>query len=267
MAAAIGRFLLKLAIAYAVMVAILWAMQDRFIYPAPDRIVEPPPGFEIGMLQTDDGLALRSFTRDASQGLPTIVYFHGNGSSLDGALRATQRLGEAGYGLLLVEYRGYGGNPGSPSEQGFYRDGRAAMTWLAQQGIPPAETIVIGNSIGSGTAVQMAAEYGPRALLLTAPFTSLPEVAQDALPFVPARLLMRDRYDNAAKIARLEMPVFIMHGTADNVVPFAHGEELAAIAPAASFVPIEGAGHELSFTARGQAAQLEWLSQLDGAGA
>lgn len=266
-AAKLGRFLLKIGIAYAIMVAILWAMQDRFVYPAPDRIVDPPPGYEVVMLQTADGLALRSFALPAREEMPTVVYFHGNGSSLDGPLRATRLLAEAGYGLLLVEYRGYGGNPGEPSEQGFYRDGRAALSWLSEQGVPNSQTIFAGNSIGSGTAVQMAREYTPCVLMLTAPFLSLPETAQDALPFVPAGLLMRDRFDNAAKIGNLDLPLFIMHGREDRVVPFEHGKALAGLAKSAAFRPFDSYGHELSFRADAQAAQREWLDQLLGGGA
>ncbi len=263
----LAHFLLTVAIAYAIMVAILWAMQDRFIYPAPDYAVDPAPGFDVITLETEDALTLRAFTKPSEEGKPTAVYFHGNGGTLRAATNATHSLADAGYGLLLVEYRGYGGNPGKPSEEGFYRDGRAAMTWLAAQGIALEQTIVIGNSIGSGTAVQMAAEFSPKALMLTAPFLSLPDAASDALPFVPARLLMRDRFDNAAKVGELDLPILIMHGTADRVVPFDHGEELAALSPHARFLRFEGRGHALSFTQEGQAAQLEWLDQLPGGGA
>lgn len=262
-----GRLLATIAIAYAIMVAILWSLQDRFLYPAPDRIIGDIAGFETILLETDDGLQLTARARPARDGLPTIVYFHGNGGTLLGASFATRLLNEAGYGLLLVEYRGYGGNPGSPSEQGFYRDGRAAMAWLASQGIDPAQSVFVGNSIGSGTAVQMAREFNPRALMLTAPFTSVPDAAFEALPFVPTHLLMRDQFDNAGKLADLEMPIFIMHGTDDRVVPHEHGERLAEIAPQATFVSFSGSGHALSFQQHGQEAQLAWLDQLVGAGA
>lgn len=263
----LGRLLLTASIAYAIMIAILWAMQDRFIYPAPQYAVEPLPGFSAITLNTDDGLQLRAFKRPADEGRPTLVYFHGNGGTLLAATRATRTLAEAGFGLLLVEYRGYGGNPGSPSEQGFYRDGRAAFAWLASQGIAPQHTIIVGNSIGSGTAVQMAREFSPRALMLTAPFTSLPDAAFDALPFVPAHWLMRDQFDNAEKIGALAMPVFIMHGTSDTVVPFEHGRELARLARQATFAPFEGAGHVLSFQRPAQEVQLRWLEdQVASAG-
>ena len=95
----------------------------------------------------------------------------------------------------------------------------------------------------------------------------MPDVAEDAIPFVPARLLMRDRFDNAEKITKLDMPILIMHGTADRVVPFEHGQELARLSKTASFKRFDGAGHVLSFRGFAQAEQREWLDQLLGAGA
>lgn len=262
-----GRFAATLTIAYATMIAILWALQDNFIYPASQTIIDPPPGYDVVMLTTSDGLSLRSFAKPAAGELPTVVYFHGNGGTLSSAANATRLLAEAGYGLLLVEYRGYGSNPGEPSEQGFFRDGRAAMAWLNARGIVPRETVIAGNSIGGGTAVQMALEYSPRALMLAASFTSLPNAAKDAVPFVPTHWLIRDKFDNASKIGQLNMPIFIMHGTADEVVDFKHGERLAQIAKSAHFQRFDGAGHALSFREPGQQAQLNWLNQIVGGGA
>lgn len=196
------RFILSLlaiaVIAYAALLALAWAFQTSLIYPAPRGSVPVPPGFAEVQLHTKDGLKLRAFEREAQPGLRTVVHFHGNGGSLAGALAETRGLAEAGYGLLLGNYRGYGTNPGSPSEQGFYADGRAAFAHLATRGVAPAETVVMGNSIGSGTAVQMALEFRPRALILASPFTSLTDIAAETMWFLPVRRLLRDRFDNRA---------------------------------------------------------------------
>lgn len=113
------------------------------------------------------------------------MFFHGNGDSLAGAGTATKLLETRGYGLLLVEYRGYGGNPGKPSESGLYLDGRAAMAWLATQQTGPERIVLIGNSLGSGTAVQLAREGPVAALILISGFTSLADVVSDHYPWVP----------------------------------------------------------------------------------
>lgn len=253
-----------LLVLYGVVLALLWSQQTRLIYPAPRERAALSAGFTEITLETADDLALRAFHRPPANGLPTIVYFHGNGGSLLGATYETDRLAQAGYGLLLVEYRGYGGNPGEPSEQGLYRDGRAAMEWLARQGTQPGETIIAGNSIGSGPATQMALEYKPRALILSSPFTTLQDVAAAKMRLFPVRRLMRDRFDNLSKISDLAMPVLVLHGTADTLIPDHHGKSLAAAAPKADLVLVKGAGHGLSFQPEAQEAILTWLGAFPG---
>lgn len=259
MAALALRALAALALAYLAALGGLYVAQARLIYPAPQQQHAPTAGFAAVALQTEDDLTLTAHWRAPDTGKPAVVFFHGNGGSLAGAAAETAQFAKLGYGVLLVEYRGYGGNPGQPSEAGFYRDGRAGMAFLAAQGIAPARTIVIGNSIGSGTATEMAKAFTPTALILTSPFTSLGEVVSVRMPFVPVDLLLRDRFNNLAKIEALTMPVLVLHGTSDQVVPFAHGKTLAAASPAADFRAFEGAGHELSFRPEAQAAQTEWL--------
>ncbi len=255
-----SRILGALALAYAAGVGGLYLAQDRFIYPAPQTRHAPAQGFTAETLTTEDGLALQAHWRAPTVGRPSIVFFHGNGGSLALAAQETQGFAAQGYGVLLVEYRGYGGNPGSPSEDGFYRDGRAALAFLAKQDIAPERTVIIGHSLGTGTASQMAKEVTPAALILLAPFTSLPDAAAEAMPFVPARLLVNARFDNLAKVPALKLPVLIMHGTADRVVPFALGERLAKVAPRGTFRPLPGAGHNISLEPEVQTAQLEWLA-------
>ncbi len=200
------------ALIYSGIAILAWFYQDRLIYPASQNRVEPVGGYSATMLTTSDGLKLRAFYKKPATGRPTIVYFHGNGGTLAGSMMANAQFAQAGYGLLLVNYRGYGGNPGVPSERGFYRDGNAAMAWLAQQGVTPSDIVVAGNSIGGGTAVEMAVVHSPHALMLTAPFTSLTDVAAEKAGWLPVRWLLRDRFDNAAKIGKLSMPVLIQHG-------------------------------------------------------
>lgn len=247
---------------YALVAMLAWTLQDRLIYPASQQRFAPGPGYREVMLDTADGLALRAFARAAEAGKPTVVYFDGNGGTLGGAMVANQAFADAGYGVLLVNYRGYGGNPGAPSEAGFYRDGRAAMEWLADHDVPPSDTIIAANSIGGGTAVQMATEYPVRGLMLVAPFTSLPDRASEIAPWLPVRWLLRDRYDNAAKLPELAMPILIQHGTADDVVPLAHGRALAQLNPKVTFERFEAAGHELAFFPASQAARLAWVRGL-----
>ncbi len=257
------HLLVLVATAYLAVLAILFVFQSRFLFPAPQDHHDPAPGFEVITLTTSDGLDLTAHWKGAAADAPTVVWFHGNGSSLAGSTIETRVLADQGYGLLLVSYRGYGGNPGDPSEAGFYRDGRSAMDFLAKQGVERDKTIIAGNSIGSGTAVQMTSEYAPAALVLIAPFTSLTDAVSDALPIFPVQFLLRHNFDNASKLGSLDLPVLILHGTADDVVPFAQGKALATRNARAQFVAFDGAGHDLSFWQEAQTAQAEWLATLD----
>ncbi|MFN4095300.1 MAG: alpha/beta hydrolase [Sphingomonas sp.] len=243
--------------------ALLFLFQRPLIYPAP---AQPPTGVPAGTtpvtLRTEDGLSLRAAHRPAAAGHPTIIFFHGNGDSLHGAGAATIRLGEQGYGLLLVEYRGYGGNPGEPSESGLYRDGRAAMAWLAARKIGRDDIVLVGNSLGSGTAVQMASEGRVAALILISGFTSLSEVVTHHYPWMPARLLLRDRYENRAKLSRISTSTLVIHGSADTLIPFSHGERLAAASPHATLLRVRDVGHDLAYLPVTQIEIGEWLRRL-----
>lgn len=244
---------------YLASLVALYLFQRPIIFPAPSTIAALPPGFEQVALHTADGLTLRAAYRAGTGDRPTVVFFHGNGDSWDGASAATAAFARGGHGVLLPEYRGYGGNPGTPSEAGLYADGRAALAFLAQRGVVDESVVLIGNSLGSGVATQLATEMRPRALVLVSGFTSLPDVAAAKVPWLPVRLLVRDRFDNLAKIGGVAAPVLLLHGARDGVIPFAHGGPLADAAPDGTFIASPHAGHELAYTAEAQLAIREWL--------
>jgi pimeloyl-ACP methyl ester carboxylesterase len=154
---------------YVVALALLWWKQRSFIYPVSavsGAASAPDQGSRVVRLTTEDGYDLQTIYRPARPGFPTVVFFHGNGDSLVGGQQATRVLAARGYGLLLPEYRGYGGNEGVPNEVGLYRDGKATLLWLASQGIRAEQTVVIGNSLGSGVATEIAATNHIGALVL-----------------------------------------------------------------------------------------------------
>ena len=257
--AKLGLLLLLVVVAAT---ALLYTQQRRLIFPAPSQYPQAaPPGFRLVHTQTDDGLRLSAFYRPAQTGQHTVLFFHGNGDNLLGAIEATRGFAANGNGLLLAEYRGYGGNPGSPREAGLYRDGDAAMRWLAAEGIAARDVIVVGNSIGSGPATEMALRHDVAALMLVSGFSSLPDVVGEAMPFVP-RWLVRDRFDNVGKLARVKAPVFLMHGDADTLVKPANLARLQRARPDATVVMVPGAGHELAYTAAAQAILVDWSNEL-----
>ena len=250
------------ALAYFTLLAGVYAAQRSLIYPAPLQFAPVPDSYRRIALHTADGLTLAALYRPPAAGRRVIVFFHGNGDNWDGAATANQLLAEAGYGVLLAEYRGYGANPGVPGEQGFYTDGRAALDWLAAQGVGLDRTVLVGNSIGSGTAVQLASERPVAGLILVSGFTSLAAVVAAKLPWVPAWLVLRDRYDNTAKLPRIAVPVLLLHGAADRLIPVDQARQLHAAKPGARLHIVPGYGHELAYQRVAQALELDWLNQL-----
>ncbi|MEM7701219.1 MAG: alpha/beta hydrolase [Pseudomonadota bacterium] len=256
------RILVFVAIVYVGIAAIIYFQQNKFIFPAPQRLHAPASGYEAVSLETEDGLILTAHWRAPEAGAPTVVHFYGNGGSLLGSTAENALFEAQGYGALLVEYRGYGGNPGDPSEEGFKQDGRAALAFLKSQGIASERLIIKGHSIGTGTAVNMALEHDAAALILVAPFTSIPDITSEMMPIFPMRALIQSPFDNASKAPKLILPVLIQHGIADTVIPESFGQDLSAKIADSTYQRIEGAGHELSGDPAVQAKQLAWLAKL-----
>ncbi|MDP6563218.1 MAG: alpha/beta hydrolase [Alphaproteobacteria bacterium] len=226
-----------LLVAYAALVAGCTVIQRSMMY-FPDRTLGPPadygaPAMRVVRLATRDGLELTSWYQPAREGFATIVYFQGNGGNIGNRIYKTRQLMAAGYGLLLVGYRGYGGNDGKPTEDGLYDDGRAALAFLAEQGIPPERTVLLGESLGTGVAVRMAAEHDVAAVMLEAPYTSTADVGQAAFFFLPVKLLIYDRFEAVEQIARIEAPLLVVHGERDSTIPVRFGRRLfeAAVEP------------------------------------
>jgi len=273
----LGRFILSLlkglVIVYVMVVGILWFMQDDMLYhrsSGAPMLNDPVllPKREIVCLTSADGLNLRSwYFRAAREDMPTVVFFHGNAGDIGNHLPFAKFLIEAGYGLLAVEYRGYGGNPGSPDERGLIADGRAAFDFLAAQDIPDSHIVLFGESLGTGVAVQLAAEHEVRAMILRSPYTSMADIAAIQLPYLPARWLVRDRFDSLAKIGLSKAPLFVFHGANDTLIPLALGRELfdAASEPK-TWLTVDGTGHNDVQTPEAERAVLDFLSQLPQAG-
>ncbi len=228
------RTLTLFVIGYAILVAIMFLAQRSYMY-IPYKVFPNPALIGVADMQvvevtTADGLTLNAlYKAPATPSMPVVVLFHGNGGSIAiRGFRARDYIDNGGYGYLLAEYRGYAGNPGKPSEQGLYEDARAYMKWLTgDQKIAQDRIVLYGESLGTGIATQMALEYGNvRALILEAPYTTMQAVAQKHMFWLPAYWLVRDRYNNIDKVAQVRVPLLVLHGEKDKVVPFSHGVDV-----------------------------------------
>jgi fermentation-respiration switch protein FrsA (DUF1100 family) len=217
---------------YLALLALLFVMQRSLLF-VPNR--ERPdlaaaglaPAMRTIELVTADGLRLLAW-HQAPAGNPGVLllYLHGNAGHIGDRADRVRPYLAAGFGVLLVEFRGYGGNPGQPTEAGFYSDARAALDFLAEQGLSGKRLVIYGESLGTGVAVQMALERDCGALVLEAPYTSVGAVAQSRYWMFPVRRLVLDKFDSLSKIGRLHCPLLIMHGEHDRVIPIRYGREL-----------------------------------------
>lgn len=245
--------------------AVLW-LQGRLIYPLEKiRGVAPNPAadqLERVTLKTQDGLALAvRYKPPAHPDGRVVVLFHGNGEDLSQRVHIAHDLIEAGYGVLLAEYRGYGGNAGKPREAGLYADGRAAIEFAMRQS---PRLVLHGYSLGSGVAVQLATEFAIEALVLEAPFTSIADVAVTRFPRLPVRWLVRDRYDNLRKIGAVRVPVLIYGGDADGVIPAQQFAQLySAVRAPRRLAVVDGADHVDVWTKGGADHVLRFLDEID----
>ena len=222
-------------------------MQRRLIYfpspgPVPPATAVSPTGRDV-VLETDDGIRLDAWYFPGRGGAMLVC----NGNAGDRSMRAglAVAFNRAGFSVLLFDYRGYGGNPGDPSEDGLAADARAAQQWLARQpDVDPRRIAYFGESLGAAVAVGLAVQSPPAALVLRSPFTSLPDVGAVHYPWLPVQRLLLDRYPSIDRIASVSAPVLVIAGDRDDIVPMSLSRRFYdAAAEPKRFVLVPGAGH------------------------
>jgi fermentation-respiration switch protein FrsA (DUF1100 family) len=221
---------------YAAGLVLLYTSQRRIVFrPDPTRADLAAVGLSEQMteveLKTEDGLTLHSWWAPAVR--PdgrVIVYFHGNAGHRGGRAERVRDYLANGYGVLLVGYRGYGGNPGLVSEAGVYADARANLAFLSAQHVRPAQIVLFGESLGTAVATQMALERPALALVLEAPLASILHSARARYPLFAFNALVRDKFDSLSKIARVKLPLLIVHGERDRTTAVKFGRMLHAAA-------------------------------------
>jgi len=241
------RVLVGAVALYGCALVVLSSNSRSFIYHPDPAVISPGPEAPATIkdirIATRDRQTLRAWWMAPQPGKPVIVFFDGNGGRLHLQGERFARVAEAGAGMLSVAYRGYSGSTGTPSEATLHADARLAYDWVLGQ-VDADRIVVHGFSLGTGVAVQLAAERPVRALILEAPYTAVVDIAAQRAPFIPVSWIMKDRYLSRDWIGKVHAPLLIVHGDSDEVIPIAHGEKLFALAnEPKTFARIPGGRH------------------------
>jgi fermentation-respiration switch protein FrsA (DUF1100 family) len=252
---------------YLLLVIGLFLVQRHFLYFPSHTYVTLSEAYANRSLtelpvRTADGLDLKAWYAPATSKPFTLVFFHGNGDNLASAAEVADPYIAAGYGFLVAEYRGYSGLPGKPTEAGLYADARADLYALRSRGVQSEDMILFGHSLGTGVAVQMAEEFHVGGVMLLAPFLSFPDVAQFHYSYIPAKFMVLDRYNNAKKVKNIHLPLLIVNGDKDAIIPPTQGKQLYELAnEPRQFYSLSGHGHNDLFADFAPLA-LDWAGRL-----
>ena len=182
-------------------------------------------------VDTEDGIELLGWYHNKDIGrYKTILYFHGNAGSLENRIHKLNHFKEMDVNFLIIAWRGFSGNKGKPSEKGLYEDGRSAINWLLNKGIKEENIIIYGESLGTGVATHLSQKRKFAGIILETPFTSMIDAAKKFYPYIPVSLLLKDKFNIKDKIKNVTVPVLVMHGESDQIVPFFMGKKIYEVA-------------------------------------
>ncbi|MDC1154994.1 alpha/beta hydrolase [Candidatus Pelagibacter sp.] len=179
---------------------------------------------------TSDNIELLGWYHEKNlKNYKTLVYFHGNAGSLENRIHKLNYFEEMNVNFLIIAWRGFSGNEGKPTEQGLYEDGKSAINWLVKRGVEEKNLILYGESLGTGVATHLAQNKKYAGVILETPFTSMVDAAKIFYPYIPVSLLLKDKFENYKKVENIKLPILIMHGEVDQIVPFSMGKKIYEI--------------------------------------
>ena len=182
-------------------------------------------------IKTTDNIELLSWYHSKNlNDYKTILFLHGNAGSLENRIHKINHFNNMKVNFLIVAWRGFSGNKGKPTEKGLYEDARSAVVWLNSKGVVESNIIIYGESLGTGVATEIAKYKNFAGIILESPFTSMIDVGKDKYPYLPVKLLLKDKYESDKKIKNINSPMLIMHGKVDNIVPFYMGKKMYELA-------------------------------------
>ena len=241
------RYMLTLVttviLCYLLVVIFVFFYQRNLLYhPFENNYSSDEANFEYEevFVPTSEGKKLKAwFHKKDLREKKTLLFFHGNAGDLKNRIYKLNLIKDFDINFLIVAYRGFSGNEGSPSEKGLYQDARDTLTWLNSQGIKDKQIIIYGESLGTGVSVEVAQNKNFAGIILESPFTSMVEAGKHYYFYLPVSLLLKDRYETIKKLKNIKIPILVMHGENDKIVPFHMGKKIFSEAnnPKYSYFP------------------------------
>lgn len=244
------KFVLIIAACYGLLVAVVYLMQGRMLYLAsvPGRELTATPAdvdlrYEEITIETADGIQLHGWYIPGESN-QVVLFFHGNAGNISHRLYSIRQFYGLGLSVFIVDYRGYGQSGGKTTEKGIYRDADAAWRYLTEErGVPANNIVIFGRSMGASAAAKLATRQQPLALIVESSFTSIPDIAQEIYPWLPARWLSYLQHATRDYVEHVRSPVLIVHSRDDEIVPFHHGEAIFAAAREPKSLLVLRGGH------------------------
>jgi len=239
---------------YGGLLAWLVSNENSLVYFPEPGPVPLPTGLPVNpvALTTPEGVHLAAWSIvPPVETARWILVFHGNAGNLGtpGRPEHDRQLHDLGFGVFALDYRGYGDSDGTPSESGLYIDARTAYDYLTSvRGVRPERIVIYGHSLGAAVAIELATRVPAGGLIVEGAFTSAPDRGAEVYPFVPVRLIARNRFPSLERVPRLRMPLLVVHGRDDQTIPIAHGRRLFAAAPQPKFFLEVAGGHDDAYT-------------------
>jgi len=219
---------------YFLVLVFLYFYQRNLLYhPNENNYSEDKISVDIEnvRIKTSDNIELLGWYHEKNlKDFKTLIFFHGNAGSLENRIHKLNHFRDMNINFLIIAWRGFSGNNGNPSEQGLYEDGKSAIDWLIKKGISEKNLILYGESLGTGVAIHLAQNKNFAGVILETPFTSMIDAAKKFYPYIPVKLLLKDKFENYKKIKNINSPILIMHGEVDQLVPFSMGKKIYEIA-------------------------------------
>jgi len=182
-------------------------------------------------IKTQDSIELLAWYHNKNiNNYKTVLFLHGNAGSLENRIHKINHFKDININFLIIAWRGFSGNKGQPNEKGLYEDARSAVDWLKKKGVIEKNIIIYGESLGTGVAVEITQNRNFAGIILESPFTSMIDAGKDKYPFLPVKMLLKDKYESDKKIKNIKIPILIMHGKVDKIVPFKMGKKLYELA-------------------------------------